>query len=197
MKHKYRTLVLNADYIPLTIVSWQRAIVLEMDGRAYMLDFYKCDKIRDGHGHCYPIPAVIASRKHIKRDYRFAPFCRKNILIRDSLTCQYCGNAFDPKQLTLDHVIPRSRWDKDRNGSPTIWENIVTCCLKCNGKKANKTCEQAKMYPITKPVRPPYGEMFLGLSPWKENIPHEWLPFLQNLPLFKGINQHVKQEAAV
>lgn len=194
MKKQYKTLILNADYRPLTIVSWQRAIVLEMDGRVQMLDFYKCDSIRDGHGRQYPIPAVMASTKYIKRDFRHAPFCKKNIFLRDSLTCQYCRQQFEAKNLTFDHVIPRTVWNKTRQGSPTTWENIVTCCVWCNRKKADKTCEQAKMFPLHAPIRPSYGELFLGLSPWRDSIPSEWLPYLANLPLFKSIN-HVKQEA--
>jgi 5-methylcytosine-specific restriction endonuclease McrA len=187
-----RTLVLNADYMPLTIISWQRAIVLLIEDRVHQVDFYKDDKIRDGHGRCYPIPAVVARKDYIKRDSRHAPFCKKNIFIRDQLTCAYCNRRFEPRHLTFDHVIPRSKWGGQ--GSPTCWENIVTCCLWCNRKKANKSCKDANMFPIKYPVRPAYGELFLGLSPWRDNIPEEWIPHLQYLPLFRGLHG---QEAKV
>lgn len=193
-KRHRRTLVLNADYLPLTIVSWQRAIVLLMEEKVYQLDFYQNEKIRDGHGRCYPVPAVVAKKEYVKRDTRFAPFCKKNVFIRDKLICAYCNKKFVPHELTFDHVIPRSKWDAS-SGTPTCWENIVTCCLWCNRKKANKTCDEAKMFPIVKPSRPDYGELFLELSPWRENIPKEWMPYLQYLPMFKGIIH--EQEASI
>lgn len=156
-----------------------------MEGRVQQLDFYANQKIHDGKGRAYPVPAVVMKMKYVRRDYRHAPFCKKNIFLRDELTCQYCGVKFQPKELTFDHVIPRSKWTE--SGTPTCWENIVTCCLECNRKKANKTCEQARMFPIRKPVKPENGELFLGLSPWREKIPPEWTLYLKHLPLFRGL----------
>lgn len=195
MRHSFRTLVLNADGRPLTIVSWKRAIILLAEGRVQQIDFYAGHKIHDTKGRAYPIPAVVLKNQYVKRDYRHAPFCKKNIFLRDSLTCQYCGIRYEPKELTFDHVIPRSKWNREKDGTPTCWENIVTCCLWCNRKKSNQTCEQARMYPITKPIRPDYGELFLGLSPWRDKIPREWIPYLRYLPLFKGLQYG--QEATV
>ncbi len=186
-----RTLVLNADYRPLTIVTWQRAISLVMEERVTQLDFYSDRKIRDGRGRLYPIPAVVALNKYIRRDIRFAPFCRKNVFLRDMMVCQYCTKQYAATELTFDHVVPRSKWE-DSGRSPTCWENIVTCCRRCNVQKADKSCKDAKMFPMKEPVRPPYGEMFLGLSPWRDTIPNEWIPYLQSLPSFKGI-QNVKE----
>lgn len=192
-KNHLRTLVLNADYLPLTIISWQRSIVLLLEDRVHQLDFYKNDAIKDGHGRQYPIPAVVALRKYVRREARTAPFCRKNVLIRDALVCQYCVTRFDPSELTFDHVVPRSKWKGQ--DSPTCWENIVTCCLWCNRRKGNKTCQEARMFPVKTPVKPAFGEIFLGLSPWKETVPPEWTPYLQSLSLFRGISNG--QEAAV
>lgn len=180
----YRTLVLNADYYPLCTVGWKRAIVLQMGNRVSMVDFYKGDSIRDGHGREYPIPAVIASRKYVRRDYHHAPFNRKNVLIRDQLTCQYCGLGYNANQLTVDHVVPRSRWVGA--GTSTCWENVVAACIACNRRKANKTCEESGMPPLTKPHRPAYSEMFIGL----DRIPAEWLPYLKYL---KGLQHHVQE----
>ena len=55
---------------------------------------------------------------------------RANILLRDDETCQYCGKR--SRDLTLDHVIPRSR------GGQSTWENLVACCRACNGRKGNR-----------------------------------------------------------
>lgn len=189
----YRTLVLNANGRPLTIISWQRAIVLVNDKRMLEMDFYKGEKIRDGHGRHYTIPAVVMRKRFVNREARSAPFCKKNVYLRDSLRCQYCEKTFDVKDLTFDHVIPRSKWT-DKSTSPTCWENIVTACKPCNNRKADKSCKEAKMFPIKEPVRPSYGEMFLGLSPWKDRIPTEWVPYLSSLPAFKGVTNVQKIE---
>jgi 5-methylcytosine-specific restriction endonuclease McrA len=186
-----RTLVLNADYRPLTIVSWQRAISLVMEERVAQLDFYSDKKIRDGKGRLYPIPAVIALKKYVRRETRHAPFCRKNVFLRDALVCQYCTKQYHAVDLTFDHVIPRSKWTSP--GSPTCWENIVTSCRPCNVRKADKTCKESKMYPLKQPVRPPMGELFLGLSPWRDKIPEEWIPYLSSLPMFRGVKTDVKK----
>lgn len=184
----YRTLVLNANGKPLTIVSWQRAIVLVYEGRMLEMDFYKGHKIKDGHGRNYTIPAVVMCKNFIKRNSQNAPFSKRNVYLRDALQCQYCGKDCDAKELTFDHVIPRSKWTG--KGSPTCWENIVTACRKCNNVKADKSCKEAKMFPLKLPVRPPYGEVFLGLAPWKERVPTEWTPYLT----FKGLTNVQKIE---
>lgn len=189
----FRTLVLNADGRPLTIISWKRAITLLAEERVQQLDFYAGHKIHDTKGRAYPVPAVVMKTQYVRRDYRHAPFCKKNVFLRDDLTCQYCGDKCEVRDLTFDHVVPRSKWDKSK-GSPTCWENIVTSCVWCNRVKGDKSCEQAKMFPINKPTRPDHGELFLGISPWKDKIPKEWTPYLQYLPRFKSL-QHASEVA--
>ena len=64
---------------------------------------------------------------------------RKNILMRDRYTCQYCLRTAPSSELTLDHVVPRSR------SGETTWENLVACCHQCNNRKGNRTPEEAGM----------------------------------------------------
>ncbi len=168
----YRTLVLNSNGRPLTIISWQRAIVLVYDGRMIELDFYKGQKIRDGHGRNYTVPAVIMAKEYVKRKHGIAPFNRKNVLLRYGMTCQYCGVRHAAAELTYEHVVPRSK------GGTTDWENIVPACLKCNNKKADKTCKESGMHPLTYPSLPAKGESFIGISPFHDKIPTEWLAYL-------------------
>jgi len=97
-------------------------------------------------------------------------FTRHNIFERDKNTCQYCGRAFDRKDLNLDHVIPRDR------GGPTTWENIVCSCIECNTQKANRTPQEAGMHLIRRPKRPrwrPFVQINLGFplhESWKHFI---------------------------
>lgn len=178
-KFKLKCLVLNADYMPIGVIGIEKSMGLIYVKRAAIeLDFYSDHKIRDASGKQYEIPAVILLKKMIKKNYRAVPFNRKNVLLRDRMTCQYCGQMFQPEDLTYDHVIPRSKWKE--NSTPTFWENIVACCLPCNSKKANKTPQEAGMTLLNKPRKPKYGEIALGLSPWQE-VPKEWLPYITSV----------------
>ena len=75
-----------------------------------------------------PVPQVIALREYVHVSAT-PKFCRRSIYLRDRYTCQYCGERFDSTELTYDHVLPRSR------GGKTTWENILTCCVRCNTGK--------------------------------------------------------------
>jgi len=70
---------------------------------------------------------------------------RRGILLRDSGACQYCGARLPSKDLTLDHVVPRSR-----SGAST-WENLVACCMPCNNRKGNRTPLEAGMALLRQP----------------------------------------------
>jgi 5-methylcytosine-specific restriction endonuclease McrA len=90
--------------------------------------------------------------------------------------CQYCENIFDIRDLTYDHLIPKSKWNKQT--SPTVWTNIVTACASCNRKKGNKTLQQANMTIKNLPTVPNKNNKFLRIYEYldtiKENIPQEW-----------------------
>ena len=86
---------------------------------------------------------------------RSVRFNRRNIFARDGNRCQYCGRRLPSPQLSLDHVIPRSR------GGRTTWDNVVCACLRCNVKKGGRTPREARMMLIRKPVRPKRSPLLL------------------------------------
>jgi 5-methylcytosine-specific restriction endonuclease McrA len=75
-------------------------------------------------------------------------FNRRNVFARDGNLCQYCGRSFPTSELSLDHVVPRSR------GGTTSWENIVCACVSCNVRKGGRTPHEARMNLVRQPVRP-------------------------------------------
>ena len=169
--------------MPLSIVHWTKGMTLLFKDKHDLVEFYKDIEVKSAK-ESWPVPAVIRGRKYIKRNYKKVPFNRKNVYLRDKMTCQYCGQQFDnPKDLTYDHVIPRSKWKKAE--TPTNWENIVTSCLPCNSKKADRTPEQAGMVLKKQPKKPTYTEYVMGFSPWNNNVPEEWRPYISSLPHFK------------
>ena len=123
-------LVLNASYEPINICGARRALVLVLKGIA---------RTEEEHGlilHAQrsriAMPSVIRLLEYRRIPYQTRALSRKNILLRDRNTCQYCGEAMPPADLTLDHVIPRSR------GGNSTWENLVACCHDCNRHKGNR-----------------------------------------------------------
>lgn len=185
INHK-KCLLLNADYSPFGIIDWTKAIVwsLKIDNSndyypIEIIDFYKNDFIQ-GTNKRFPVPAVAKTKKFFKINNYTVNFSRRNILIRDNYTCQYCNNTMPYDQLTYDHVIPKSIWKL--NSSPTNWTNIVTCCIKCNRKKGNKTPAEAKMKLKNIPIKPQKNHKFLpivqSLFTIKHSIPEEWKSYL-------------------
>lgn len=136
-------LVLNYDYTPLNITSTRRGFILVDKGKA---EIVKSDEnpIIAGY-NTYVRPLIIRLLNYIKFNTRNIRVNRTRIYKRDNHECVYCGSK---KQLTLDHVIPKSR------GGRNEWTNLVTCCFKCNLKKGNKTPEEAKMTMKEKPYVP-------------------------------------------
>jgi hypothetical protein len=185
--HNTRCLLLNLDYSPMTIIGWQRALVWSIKHQndlrygIEIIDFYKNDHIQGANNKRYPVPAVAKTKKFFKKQNNTVIFSRKNIYIRDNYTCQYCNIKFDSKDLTYDHVIPKSMW-KDANRSPTNWTNITTACTKCNRKKGNRTPKQANMPIKNFPCMPDKTHKYLPishlLSKIKHELPEEWLPYL-------------------
>ena len=94
------------------------------------------------------VPKVIRLLLYDRYPKKTVRFNRRNIFARDGNRCQYCGKKFVTSELSLDHVVPRSR------GGRSSWENIVCCCVECNKRKGGMTPKEAKMKLMRKPVRP-------------------------------------------
>ncbi len=139
-----RVLVLNQNYEPLNVCSWQRAISLVFLGKAVPLA-HDGKTVRATASE-FRLPTVVRLSYHVRRPLPEVRISRSSIMARDSYTCQYCGHK--GKTLTLDHVLPR-----DRGGRHT-WENVVACCTTCNNLKGNRTPSEAGMRLLAPPRRP-------------------------------------------
>lgn len=100
------------------------------------------------------VPSILVLGLYDKIPRLEVKFTRRNVFLRDQFTCQYCAKALPEPQLNLDHVIPRQK------GGRTTWENIVTSCVRCNTRKANKLPQEANMHPMHKPVAPRWKPLF-------------------------------------
>src|SRR5699024_10116299 len=122
-------LVLNKDFQPLSICSVHRSVKLLFMDKAEMLHDYPELKIRTVRKD-YSYPSVIRLYRYIHLPYRNIVLSRYNVMKRDGNHCQYCGSS---RNLTIDHVLPRSR------GGTDSWENLTTACDQCNVTKGNRT----------------------------------------------------------
>jgi 5-methylcytosine-specific restriction endonuclease McrA len=140
-------LVLNATYEPLSVVSVRRAVVLLLKEKAEIIEAAEAE-LRSEH-LTIPRPLVIRLVYYVRIPYRVSlPLTRRTVLARDHYTCQYCGVQPSRKELTVDHILPRSR------GGHTAWENVVAACQSCNGRKGSRTPEEANMKLLSKPIKP-------------------------------------------
>lgn len=164
-------LLLNANYepisiLPLSIINWQHAIKLMFLDRIHVLESYEQHVARSSHLTIhYPAVAITKQYFNNKRNVRFS---RANLYLRDLYQCQYCHDTFEPHDLTIDHMIPRS------SGGKVTWENAVTACKPCNHKKGTK---------LWKPLRMPYKPDYYQLvSKWRNrpvSIQHpSWMQYL-------------------
>jgi len=168
-----QVLLLNSDYqpflwSPISTVSWQYAIKQYFTEKIDVVVWYKNFLCRSMNIEM-SMPSVIRLYKYQHTAQRLLPV-RKNILLRDNFTCQYCMKHFKDAELTLDHVIPKSK------GGINSWTNLVTSCKKCNVKKGS----QNKMTPNKNPKELYYWEMVSVIKQKKIYIPDgEWQHFLQ------------------
>lgn len=136
-----RCMVLNSSYEYLNIEeSWFDSLMLVLEGKAHPIEMYP-EVVRSQH--CtFQLPAVVVMRYQVqlrKRTKLFQMPTKRAVFIRDNFECQYCGTRLTMGSGTRDHVIPRSRKGLD------ALSNVVASCKPCNGRKANRTPEQAGM----------------------------------------------------
>lgn len=166
-----KTLLLNAGFEPLRVVSWQRAFSLIFQGKVEILEEYR-SKIRTVSSE-YKVPAVIRMRRwvNLKKHAPVIRFSRANVYARDDFRCQYCYLIFSEKDLTLDHVHPVV------HGGKKTWDNIVTACIRCNQKKGHQSVEESGFVLFKRPKRPQWLPGILRTVRAKEEQ-EVWAPYL-------------------
>jgi len=184
-------LLLNADFAPMGVVAWQRAIHLVVEGKATAIETYRDRWVRSAHVRL-AWPAVVYLTRYVRVRRSFGP-SRRRVLARDAFQCQYCGltptrpqGSPDIEALTIDHVVPRSQSrdgrvvlpDSGRRVHVSAWQNVVTACVACNQRKADRTPAEAGMPLHREPAVPrPAEAVRIALA--RCAVPEEWHPFLR------------------
>ena len=161
-----KVLVLNSSYLPTGTISWRKGIKLLYQEKADMLEpsEYRINTVNS----FFIIPNVIRLKSYNKTPFMNYRYCRKNVYKRDRYRCRYCNKSLrkDEKDITIDHIIPRSRGGKD------TWENTVTSCRACNLKKRDFTLEEAGMKLLPGVVKPTYFKNLATInSSWIKYLP--------------------------
>jgi len=167
-----RTLLLSPWYVPVKVLRWQDAVKMRYEGTIDVLVEYD-DEIASP-SVTWKMPAVIRLRRMPRAQQRGLRFSRANVYQRDGYRCQYCGHKFPLNALSYDHVVPRAA------GGTTSWTNIVTACKACNSRKANHSCDDAGMWPLTTPRVPRSLPMQTPVID-PRTAPEEWLGFVRDL----------------
>ncbi len=196
--------MLNAHYVALRVISARRAfsllfkqdrfdqplaeVVSLEDGRYVSYDFDDWCELSEFRLEFEPekhdwvrtvrfqiaVPRIVRVLSYHRLPRQQVKLNRRNIYTRDQNLCQYCGKRFKPSELSLDHVVPRSR------GGINAWENLVCCCVRCNVKKGGRTPHEAGMHLITQPVKPrisPVVNISLSkskYSSWQQFLDHAY-----------------------
>ncbi len=181
-------LVLNRQWTAVHVTTAHRALTLLYADHAKVVaeDFqtYNFDSWRDISDYVetvgkittpsfqIAVPEVIMLSHFQKMPPRQIKFSRRNIFLRDHHMCQYCGKVPPKEELTIDHVLPRSR------GGKTTWENVVLACVRCNTRKGSKLVSEAGLTLLSEPVRPHWlaGNQLNVRS----NSPSLWQKFVDN-----------------
>ena len=166
------TLVLNATYEPLQIISWRRAVRMLFQDKVEVVAEY--DREIRSVSLTLRMPSVLRLLHYVRvrPHHSRVRFSRANIYARDHHTCQYCRGRFTVAQLTYDHVIPVAR------GGQKTWENIVTCCVGCNRRKGNRTPEEAALGLLKKPTAPNGFHHKIRLQLQQRRPPDSWRDFI-------------------
>ncbi|HZS46101.1 MAG TPA: HNH endonuclease [Blastocatellia bacterium] len=167
-----KVLLLNASYEPLGTVDVARAVRLVWKGTAETVELDGKRVLRSQH-YEFPVPSVVRLIEYIDvrtRQSRSASK-RARILMRDRHRCQYCGHRFSAFELTLDHILPRSR------GGRTEPENLCAACRPCNQRKGDRTPDEARMPLLSTPAALHYGLERAALYHSAEFRP-EWRKYL-------------------
>jgi 5-methylcytosine-specific restriction endonuclease McrA len=159
-------LVLNATYEPLCVVSSRRAVVLVLGGKAVAVE--ASDDEMHSERISLHVPVVVRLTRFVRVPYRgHVPLTRRAVFARDGGRCVYCAAP----ATSIDHVVPRSR------GGEHVWENVVSCCRRCNHAKADRALVELgwRMHPQP---RAPSGPAWRVLGTGRMHP--GWRPYLQS-----------------
>jgi hypothetical protein len=165
-----KSLVLDSNHQPISIISWEKAIQSILNGKAQQLE--KPGMTIRTVSKEFDMPSVLVILEPIPyREKRLSYNNSQNLFVRDKYTCAYCGKRKRKSELTKDHINPIVQ------GGKNSWTNLITACRPCNQKKAGRTPKQANMELKYKPFEPKPNSSYLLASANEEQM-KQWAEYL-------------------
>jgi 5-methylcytosine-specific restriction endonuclease McrA len=162
-----KTLILNLDFSPLSVVSAHRGLILSLkNDNVRTLEVY--DWTITSENDIFNVPAVMMYQRFVKPTIK-KRVSKKFVLLRDNMVCQYCSKKLDNSSASVDHIIPVSSFDKKEDANS--WNNLVAACKTCNTKKGNKLIQDIGMTLIRKPKTPRgFINIYTVHEKWKKYV---------------------------
>lgn len=180
-----RALVLNRSWVAIDTATVRKALCWVYQGLARAVDTVSFElhdfeswATSGAHprglavrtvAYAVPVPEVILLTLYGEVPRREVVFTRRNLFRRDRFTCQYCGVQPGSEELTIDHVLPRSK------GGKSTWDNCVLACVPCNKRKADRLPERAGMTLRRRPIHPAWSPTIAFRGP---DRPESWDHFV-------------------
>ena len=159
-----RSLVLNASFDPLCVVSSRRALVLVLDSKAELV--HATERLFHSPRAAFAEPSVVRLWHYVKVPFQArVALNRRAVFARDGHLCQYCGGTAE----NIDHVVPRSK------GGSHTWDNVVAACRTCNARKENRLLHETGLTLHRKPAQPRERSWILAAT---GAVRADWEPYL-------------------
>jgi len=171
-----QVLVLNASYEPLHVVDHRRAIALLLGGKVEVVEPARDGRTIAAVSRRIPLPSVIRLRRYVNVPQRGAVWSRQAVLVRDRMTCVYCGCKLTQKTATIDHVQPQA-YCRAHGIPANTWSNTVAACAQCQARKGDRLLHDSGIKfhdPAYEPRRP--RTRYVVLS---SDIAPEWRQYIE------------------
>jgi 5-methylcytosine-specific restriction endonuclease McrA len=183
-----KILVLNSDSSPMSVMTFDRGFRLAYIGKAQVVSHVEdkpvvcnireedylnlidiCPSLLLDDYNGFKRPTIVRLNQYVYTPYKKVTLSRFNIYKRDSHECVYCGSK---NNLTIDHVKPRY------HGGKNTWDNLVTCCGKCNLTKGHLPLDRFLKENGLNMKHTPYKPTYLEFLSTHGNLHEDWKPYV-------------------
>lgn len=163
-----KVLLLDAAWRPVDVISVKDAWGKIEDGDVFPATDHIAQTLRTARDS-FDVPSVLALKSYHNVGKRKIEWSKSAVLRRDDYTCIYCGERGFRSDMTIDHIIPKSK------GGPDTWGNTACCCFDCNQRKADRSTHEAGMKLRWEPRRPRTNYFVVS-----GEIPLAWKVYLEH-----------------
>ena len=169
-----RTLVLNADYHPISLfplhtIPVEDAVTRLFNGTCQLVFEHDRKILTPSLDMRWPSVIARIDTRRVKERVKLGA---EGLYYRDHGKCAYCESSLTLKSITFDHVVPKSK------GGNYSWDNLVSACPTCNLLKGDHP-PVGRWTPKRKPYKPTYYQLLSNRKKFPITIDDEsWIQFI-------------------